>query len=83
MGTYVNPSSLVPQKGRKVELQKTFAETSTQLRDGEKLCAYANGAGGQVGLVIMHAGDFSAVSGAPGRLIGLYAIGSDVLEHAG
>jgi hypothetical protein len=84
MGTYINPESIVPQKGRKVDLKDTFADTSAQLRDGEKLCAHATGPGptGKIAIVIMHHGDYDAVKGSPDRFLGLYAIGPEVLAHA-
>ena len=84
MGTYINPESIVPQKGRQIELLDSFEATKGQLGRGEELCAHATGNGptGKVALVIKHQGDFSAVKGSPSRLLGLYAIGPDVLKHA-
>ncbi len=82
MGQYINPSSLVEEKGRKVSLGQSLSETESLLRPGEKLATVTRRGFGNVSLVINGEHDFRAVAADKKNLLGVYAIGPDVLKHA-
>ena len=82
MGQYINPPSLVKEKGRKVQLGTTLKDTEAALRPGEKLATLTKRGFGNVALVISGEGDFRAVAADKKNLLGLYAVGPEVLQHA-
>lgn len=80
MGQYIHPVELVEENGKPIELKKSLSETEDQLEAGQKICVISTGPGRKIALVINGQNDFSAVTTAPERILGVYAIGHYLVE---
>ncbi len=84
MGQYINPAELVEENGKLIELKASLSETEAQLEQGQKICVVATGVGGRkIALVVNGQNDFTVVSAAPRRVLGVYAVGHYLVETNG
>lgn len=77
---YIRPPDMIREKGRQVEKRESLQATRGQLGPDEELAALSKRGRGKVAFVVRNRDDFELVDKDNGTLIGLFAVGPDILE---